>query len=783
MSSRIDKLVTDCFRGSSVVLEIEFDKAKPFTLIFGENGTGKSTIADGIDFVANQCFGSLDDRRFGVPRSPFVTTVGKLSKDCRVEITSGQDKWVGQLVKQKVSITGPSERIRAMVLRRAQLLKLVEAEPAKRYEALQRFIDVSRVEAAEQQLRDAHRTSQNTLNQAVAVLAESRTALDALWTKEGSPDTNSLLWAKSKSESDTTAVQASHDELKGWVRAADALRLAREALTLATNNETTCAHALETVKAKIAALPSASGEQTADLVSLLDATQSFIAEPNAPTNCPVCEQPVVAADLRASITTRLESLQEVTQLVKQRTKAQNELDAARLAAQRSRASFMKSLRETTKALQSFPVAVNRLQPDAFASYADFLGTSSADLSAKDADALFKLNDDAYDRLKTRADDLQADLNKHNAIVGHYERSSTNTQKAVELEALIQRLKEALDICEDTRKDFAQTVLNEVADEASKLYEVIHPSEPLGSLKLLMNANKRASIDQEARFEGRFDVPPQAYFSESHLDTLGFCVWVAVAKRSHAKETVIVLDDVFTSVDSVHLTRIMHLLTTIVDDFAQLIVLTHYRTWRDRYRLNQGPAMKVQLLELHRWSLQRGVRLSGTMIGVEELEKTLATEPLSRQAVASQAGILLEAVLDRLSIQYRRKLPRNRDNEWTLGDLLSGCKKLLNALSLERVTTSPSSATSGTASPAVMNALKPFLDETGALIFIRNQVGCHFNLVGSEVADVDVRAFGTATVNLVKALSCDDCGDIPDKRDGTHFRCGCKQTKMSPLEYD
>jgi hypothetical protein len=309
---------------------------------------------------------------------------------------------------------------------------------------------------------------------------------------------------------------------------------------------------------------------------------------------------------------------------------------------------------------------------------------------------------------------------------------------------------------------------------------MHPGEALGSLKLLMSATKRGSIDQQATFGGKDGVPPQAYFSESHLDTLGFCVWLAVAKRNDPKKLVIVFDDVFTSVDSVHLMRIMQLLTTVAGDFAQLIVLTHYRTWRDRYRLNQGPGANVQLLELHRWTLPRGVRLSGTLTGVEELEQTLKTAPLNRQGIASQAGILLEAVLDRLSIQYRRRLPRTRESEWTLGDLIGGCKKLLGVLKLEEDPLAPATVATAT---VMTTQIQPFIDDAGPLLFIRNQVGCHFNSVGAEVADGDVEAFGNATAALVKALSCKHCGDIPDKRDGSHFRCGCKKTKMTPLEYD
>jgi hypothetical protein len=54
MVSRIERLKVCAFRGATTELVIEFDPEKPVTMIFGENGTGKSTIVDAIGFVCTQ---------------------------------------------------------------------------------------------------------------------------------------------------------------------------------------------------------------------------------------------------------------------------------------------------------------------------------------------------------------------------------------------------------------------------------------------------------------------------------------------------------------------------------------------------------------------------------------------------------------------------------------------------------------------------------------------------------------------------------------------------------
>ena len=55
------------FRGSTKDFSLTFDASKPLTLIYGENGSGKTTIADAIDFVGNGRVGSLEGRGLGIP--------------------------------------------------------------------------------------------------------------------------------------------------------------------------------------------------------------------------------------------------------------------------------------------------------------------------------------------------------------------------------------------------------------------------------------------------------------------------------------------------------------------------------------------------------------------------------------------------------------------------------------------------------------------------------------------------------------------------------------------
>ena len=80
-------------------------------------------------------------------------------------------------------------------------------------------------------------------------------------------------------------------------------------------------------------------------------------------------------------------------------------------------------------------------------------------------------------------------------------------------------------------------------------------EGIGNLRMRLAEESSGSLNYGADFGGQSDIQPQAYYSDSHLDTLGVCVFLALTKRYADDSRIVVLDDVFTSVDQHHLGRI------------------------------------------------------------------------------------------------------------------------------------------------------------------------------------------------------------------------------------
>ena len=192
-----------------------------------------------------------------------------------------------------------------------------------------------------------------------------------------------------------------------------------------------------------------------------------------------------------------------------------------------------------------------------------------------------------------------------------------------------------EVVSSTRKTFVSEVLKEISTEVERLYSKLHPDENVGGIRLSLDVERFGSLHLHGDFHTAKGIAPQSLFSESHLDTLGLCVFLALAKRYKTEDTLIILDDVLTSVDSAHLDRFIELIHEEEQHFSQVILTTHYRPWRDRYRNHRAPGNKVHFIELRPWTLPEGIRIQGMKLDLGELKDALRATSFDRQNVAAK----------------------------------------------------------------------------------------------------------------------------------------------------
>src|SRR5256885_7006043 len=61
----LTKLTIEYLRGSVIPFSLPFEKGKKLSVIYGENGTGKTTICDAFEFIGNGKISSLENRGLG----------------------------------------------------------------------------------------------------------------------------------------------------------------------------------------------------------------------------------------------------------------------------------------------------------------------------------------------------------------------------------------------------------------------------------------------------------------------------------------------------------------------------------------------------------------------------------------------------------------------------------------------------------------------------------------------------------------------------------------------
>jgi recombinational DNA repair ATPase RecF len=773
MASKIEKVKIKNFKGAAGTLELEFDKNKPIIMIFGENGTGKSTIFDAIDFVCNERFGSIADRSVAKKHAEYLPTIGYDKNQMEASISTDNGTWVGKIGARSLpSTAGPSDnRPKVEILRRSRILNIVNAQPKERYEAIKDFIEVPSCEANEAALREALKRTKRSYEDAVKAVEQSQSALDTLWEREGKPEPDAILWANQIVTIDDTVREKTLKDVNAVLSTLTACTTANNAIIRTKTEYETALKRFNEAEDKYDKARKELEGDVGDIIEVLTQAQNYFKKITDIDICPVCEQSIVSETLIARIDERLSTMKGQIALRKVLDDARRTLENKISVYNTRRTDFYKSVLELKDQLinSKLPMIVNIGINFSKYDLADTLDNGSIE----HAEELYKTVSEIANQLDEEKENISSIKAKQKSIQTYLDSINNNIDKAENLQIVLERLDSVLSIISEERRNYVDNVLKTIAGEAERLYVAVHPDEGIGKVRWYLNPKFQGSLEFEGQFQNATNVPPQAYYSESHLDTLGVCVFLAMAKQNMDDNAVVILDDVITSVDQVHMERFFKLLNDEAEHFSQLIIGTHYRPWRDRYRFYSGTGSNVQLIELQNWTLQKGIQHSKTKFSVEELRDSIAATPFDRQLVASKAGILLEGLLDRLSRQFLCRLPLKSDHSYTLSEYSGGFNNRLRSLLRVEKKKSDEAVDIISFGEKIVGCTEQ--------TWVRNQVGCHFNVSGMEISDTDVKEFGNRVLDIAITIVCNNCGEYPSrKKSGSYWECRCGETHMFPL---
>ncbi len=763
--NKIQTIKLNSFRGATKTLQIDFDKKKSMVMIFGENGTGKSTIIDAIDFIFNKQCGSLKEKSSTNIKS-HLPSLGSTSQDVEVCIKTNQGYgFKGKLDGSKPEIKGDSNLLLSVrILRRDKILKLINAEPKTRYEKLKDFIDLPNISSSENSLRESIRYINAKLNTKISNRQTQDKNLEQSWEQEGQPENDHLKWAKNISSKNTQELTENTINYEELIDLIEGFNNNWEKLEKKIKECNTSKKELETAKSNLQ--EQSKENQPEEIIDILTKTKSFLQKKKTAEECPACEQPIVFDDLQKRIVDRLNNMNNLVEASKKFEKAkdnykffQNKHSEIKISLKKSVKRLIDFCKEKNSVIETKKIIENFNKNNLLTE--DQIDLNKTSLFVKDVQLSLRVLEESYEKDKKN-------LNQLNLI-------KTSFNSLQETEKYIQNLnnkKEYLDkilkIIEKERKNYVVNILTKISQDIEDLYLKLHPDEGLNNIQLLLNLKTQGSLEIKSTFQNKEGIPPQAYFSDSHLDTLGICVFIAMAK--YFKNNILVLDDVVTSLDQQHLDRFIQMLEKESQNFNQIILTTHYRPWRDKYKFHRQHSSNIQFIELStNWSIEQGIKSNQTKLLIEELEELKKKEPLDRQIVASKTSVFLENLLDHLTFIYKLKLPRRASPIYTLGELMNAFpKKFIKQIQIKK----------DNKTIILSDMINNLFQITNP---IRNQVGCHFNEKGSDISDKEVHSFLNKTIELGKTLICDQCKELPQRKQTNCWKCNCGKISLYPIE--
>ncbi len=777
------ELSLEAFRGVNEPFTVEFDTKQNLTVLYGENGSGKTTISDAFEFVVDGTAGSLEEKSLdGKSRLGQLVNAARKKTDLSVSLNVKNKTRSAQLSGSKVQHAGELDH-QLKVLSRKNITKLIEETPANRFKRIQDFVSIPVLDREEAALNDLILSEKRNLDSQTNLIAQAQEVIADLFAEHADRakyGDRQKEWQKDiLSESEETIAenfQILQDLNQQIKRLRDDFKPLADSYPAVSKAQGT----FEKENVALSKLVADHSDDLAKAFETLQQSQAYLKLSDSAA-CPVCDTEIGHEALVQKVDEKLETLKAVKERSQKAKSAKDALQTAQTSQKTLQESFFAILTRLKEVHQS---AVDLKQWS-------LPGLVPAILTVENAE---DLSEEWFASLKKEASQLRPlseTVEKEHAalqirktlqsdIRQALKRIKTATDDGKRIEFIVQRGEAIKKILHDERIRHANETLKAISGDFAKLYQSIHPGEKIEAIKLYLHPTKKSSAQFDGTLFGKAEASPVALLSESHLDTLGLCLFLALEKRENPEKTILFLDDAIASVDEAHMERLYELLLDEAAHFHHIIISSHYQPLRFKFRWGILTQKKVEFLELGTWSLEGGLSLAkGPDSEIAFLRRYVeaAEDP---GTIATKSGLVLERILDFLTGIYQCRLPRSpgAEQRWTLDHYrggLKGEKKLFPALRCEHLD-EQGEVTKST-------DLAPLLEDVFSRLQVRNAIGCHFKELAGHFDEIsEALALGNATLTLVEAL-CDEKNTLPDrKKDGCswHNRGSTVTRRLYPL---
>lgn len=690
------------------VRELSVDVGDKSIVLLGPNGAGKSSVVDALDFLltgdvrrlSGEGAGALSLAEHGrnvlaAPEDAWVEasfsvldgTSERVVTLKRSLATASALDWVG---KESAALSELLDRVGRSghhLLGRREILKYILAQPSARHEHVAALMQLDGIEDLRKELQGAAKRGREDLKTQRAVA--QRCAVSLL----------SCVSPPARDAAEVLArVNAHRSDLGGGPLGALDARRIRVAIApsgITSAHPLQAAGTTETVAALVAVLSAREAliaplrEYAADVHALATDHAALAAhrahelitrgrDLATGSECPLCLLPWPAEELRALLLQRIAASEEASNRVVTLGKRRESLLAELESLRGCLSSLVKDLTRGPKGLAAgvatplgaLTSALEAILPDAVAGPAPSMDQVDAFAKTLTELSLAVHALEAQAKLLPRLDRVSAMWDELGAV----ERALGELAKAEADLPATERLANALTAADKlfaaTRGDVLAGTYAAISGRLQQLYASIH-GEGAGAEKDFSASLEPAGagLKLEVDFYGKGKFPPAALHSEGHQDTLGICLFLALAEHvSGGPITLLILDDVLMSVDAEHRRAVAAMLRREFST-TQFVITTHDEVWA---RHLKSVGLSGAPLVLTTWTLEGGaITTVATKDPIVAARAALAEGRVETAAHALRRG--LEERLREICVALNGKVHFKEAGDYGLGDFRDAVK--------------------------------------------------------------------------------------------------------------
>lgn len=740
---KLNSIRIEGFRGCRVPFEVELDGKSLF--IFAENGFGKTTIVDAVEF-----WSTGDVAGFHREGYQLDAVINVDVKDATVVCTTSEGTTWARTInratgKPKITSSIGHNNAAIPILRHSTMAQFMSKTAGDKKKQLMELLGLQELIEFRDTLRRACGTATRIFEEAEDRWKGEVTALS---TKCGNVSLLDLAERLRVEANLSTPITTMEDLQRINLEPITHKDVDREHLVAELDRVRDVSRLINTVTEWNQVQEDTAQTQSLLINELLMAGKNVI-DVWPEDTCPLCRQPIDRQTLIEQLESRLEDL------------SQSRLRQSGLRSELERAAkHINKLRTTIEDIKNHPpaggwpvsigldlrlVEIDRLQEDISTSTKHLRAISMPELRLPGSTELLSAirasakEDHRLEALSSLISLRDQHLRERQALAERKAAQQVSTQYQAVLE-----------LTDNQIKDQIENAIQGLGKLTSSYYGMLTSTPVYDDIAIKYIDERSGGIEFSLLFDKRHRVtPPQRVMSESQLNSLGLALFLARMKDGETEWHTFVLDDVVNSFDADHRLGLANLLAQEFSDW-QIVMTSHDRYFQTVCR-DRLP--KWRRVSIAAWTAQGGPVLSDGD-PLQLLERRLA-EGRAASELGGLARFALEHALAVPTEKLEISLPYRRNGQYSARDLLDALKAAVRKrreqlaaayLVLERMSVAP---------------------------YVTNLVS-HAREVDSLPPRADLLTLVKDLHDLLDGFTCSSCGKPVWTFHNGHFQCGCSQ---------